>query len=155
MSDYTVRMVHRDEIDYMISMGSRLHKESAFRDMDYDYETIVPIVRSAVAGAPNLFFHCIVHVPTEVPVGMLLAVVMKSYFGKDYVANDMLLYVDREHRGLVGAELRELIDDYNMWARQRGAKRVYLSSSTTIDPDRTEKLFEACGFHKIGTLHEA
>lgn len=153
MSEYIVRQVRLEEVSYLVSMGKRMHAESLFKDMEYDENKVYRMAHAAAEGFG--FFNVIVHMETEVPVGMLLAYVTMSFFGRDLVGNDLVLVVEPEHRGRCGHELKQLIGNYHIWAKHMGAKRVYLGSSTGIDPERTAKLFESCGFKQIGTLHEA
>lgn len=150
----TVRPVHQDEVEYMVSMGKRLHAESLFSHMDYDEGPLVEYVRKAMQ-MPFYFFWCIVDQEQEVPIGMLFASLQKTYFGVDMVANDLILMVEKEHRGTCGTALGALINEYKQWAFKMGAKRVYLGTSTGIDPEATERLFQHSGFHKIGALYEA
>jgi len=149
-----VRPVHRDEVPYMVGMGKRLHAESMFSHMDYNEDELIGFVQQAMQS-PYTFFWCIVDQEQEVPIGMLLATIQKSYFGKDFVANDLVIMVEKEHRGSCGSALASIINEYKQWAFKSGAKRVYLGTSTGIDPENAEALYKRVGFSKIGVLYEA
>lgn len=149
-----VRPVHRDEIPYMVSMGKRMHAESKFAHMDFNEEETTAFV-TKLLETPYAFFWVIVDQEQEVPIGMLIAAMQKSYFGKDFVANDFILMVEKEHRGSCGSALVSLIREYRQWAFKMGAKRVYLGTSTGIDAENTEALYQRVGFSKIGALYEA
>lgn len=151
---YMVRPASPEEIPYLASMGKRLHAKSLFKDMDYNEEQVIAVGNMARTN-DHCFLHVIVDLEQDVPIGILMAMVTPTYFGKDFVANDMLLMVEEEHRGKCGAALREITTRYKNWAFHKGAKRVYLSTSTGIDTEKTKEAFEACGFHQVGTLHEA
>lgn len=153
-SDYRVRRPEMSEIKYLVSMGRRLHDNSAFRNMNYDEQQVEKLGYVAL-GTNTMFLRVIEHVPTEVPIGLLLAHLQQSYFGSDLVANDMLLMIEEEHRGQCFDALRYLTAMYRDWAQTAGAKRVYLGTSTGVDPERARIALEKCGFHQIGTLHEA
>jgi hypothetical protein len=152
---YVVRAPDRTEIRYLVGIGRRLHDNSKFREMHYDEDRVMILGYTAMDNPNHMFLQVIEDTETEVPVGMLLAGLQQSYFGKDYVANDLLLVIEEEHRGRCMDALRRITALYREWALSRGAKRIYLSSSTGIDPEKTRAAFEACGFHQIGTLHEA
>lgn len=154
-SKYVVRLPVRGEINYLVGIGRRLHDKSKFRDMEYDEHRVAILGYTAMDNPNHMFLMVIEDTQQEVPVGMLLAGIQQSYFGKDFVANDLLLVVEEEHRGRCMDALRRITALYREWALSRGAKRIYLSSSTGIDPDKTRAAFEACGFHQIGTVHEA
>jgi GNAT superfamily N-acetyltransferase len=154
MSDYRVRVPEHGEIKYLVSMARRLHDNSAFRNMDFDEDQVERLGHMSLENK-TMFLRIIEHAPTNVPVGLLLAVLQPSFFGRDLVANDMTLLVEEEHRGKCFDAIKYLTAMYRDWAQTLGAKRVYLGTSTGIDPERARKTFEACGFHQIGTLHEA
>lgn len=154
MNDYRVRVPAMEEIKYLMSMARRVHDNSAFRTMDFDDDQVEKLGCKAIAEK-YMFFQIIEHVPTNVPVGMLMACLQQTYFGRDLVANDMLLWIEEEHRGRCFDAIKYITAQYRDWAQASGAKRVYLGTSTGIDPERTRKVYEACGFHQIGTLHEA
>jgi hypothetical protein len=152
---YTVRFPRREEMRYLVSIGRRLHDNSKFRFMEYDEDRVMILGYTALDNPGHMFLMIIEDTEAEVPVGMLLAGLQQSYFGKDYVANDLLLLVEEEHRGRCMSALRRITALYREWAVERGARRVYLSTSTGVDPERTRVALEACGFHQIGTIHEA
>lgn len=155
VTDYVLRKAKLDEVDYIVSMGERMHRESLFSHMNFDYEKTRKLIVAATDGNPHLFIGVIAHIPTEVPVGGLLAGISQTFFGYDSVANDFLVLLEPEHRGRCKRELCLVIDWYKTWAINAGAKRVYLSSSTGVNPEHTARLYEHCGFAQIGTLHEA
>jgi len=155
MSDYTVRELKIDEVAYCTSMGRRMHDESAFRNMNFDEQKVAKLLFMAITNKDFLFAHVIIHEPTEVPVGGLLAGLSQTYFGSDFVSNDLMLMVEREHRGRCFDAVMRLTALYREWGIERGAKRIYLGTSTGIEPETTRRVLEACGFKQIGTLHEA
>jgi hypothetical protein len=135
-------------------MGKRLHGESLFSNMDYNEESVAKLGHVA-ATDENFFFHTIVELPTDVPVGMLIGMLQTTFFGTDKIATDLLFFIEPEHRGQCAEAIQEITTRYSRWGFYKGAKRVYLVSSTGIEPERTEHAYEACGFRKIGTVHEA
>jgi hypothetical protein len=136
-------------------MGKRLHEESLFRDMEYSEDAVTALGHVAREDTEHYFLHVIVDVEQEVPVGMLLAMLTPTYFGGDRIANDLLLMIEPAHRGHCGSALKEITSRYRNWGFHKGAKRVYLASTTGIEPERTRDIYEVCGFHQVGTIHEA
>lgn len=123
--------------------------------MRYDEAHVMQIGYTALEGPSPLFLQAIIHIETEIPVGFLLACVTCSFFGPDLVANDLVLCIEPEYRGKCGMAIKQLTERYKNWARGVGAKRIYLATSTGIEPEHTRLAYEACGFHVIGTIHEA
>lgn len=154
-SEYTVRHARQDEVRYLVNMAARMHEESLFKGMDFDHEQMTHVLEAAVDRGPVLFLQIIEHVPTEVPVGALLACVQRSFFGKDMIATDLGLIVEREYRGRCGKQVKQLLENYRAWAKSCNAKRIYAGTTTGIEAEKTETVLELCGFHRIGTIHEA
>ena len=152
---YQVRLPRREEMRYLVGIGRRLHDNSKFRDMEYNEDRVMILGYTAMDHPQHMFLMIIEDTETEVPVGFLLAGLQQSFFGKDFVANDLTLVVEDEHRGRCMDALRRITALYREWALERGAKRIYLGTSTGVDPERTRAVFEACGFQQVGTLHEA
>jgi hypothetical protein len=135
-------------------MGKRMHGDSLFNAMEFNDEQVTSIGMMA-RESDTMFLHVIVDVEQDVPVGMLLATLSPSFFGKDLVANDLLLLIEDEHRGHCGSALKEITSRYKNWAFHKGAKRVYLATSTGLMAEKTKEAYEACGFRQVGTIHEA
>lgn len=151
---YKVREGREDDIPTLIQLGERLHQESAFKHMDYNYVKVATLLMMGIKGQNGLFLRVITN-GEDKPVGMLGGQVTTSYFGHDSVANDMSLSIDPPHRGRCFVAIQEVVSQYHKWARENGAKRIYLSTSTGIEAENTAKLYETLGFRKIGTIHEA
>lgn len=150
---YIVRQTRPEEIPHLIEMGRKLHGSSLFKDMDYDVDHTFSICNAAL-NYPDKFFFNVIAVD-DVPVGMLLAAMNVTFFGKDVVANDLLLFIEEEHRHMCGEALQEITRRYKHWATHYNARRIYLATTTGIEPERTREVFEKCGFHQVGTIHEA
>ena len=65
------------------------------------------------------------------------------------IAQDIIIFVSKESRGYG----KLLINDWIQWAKDKGAKEVCLSTGSGIDTDTTCKLFERCGFRKVGYMY--
>lgn len=63
-------------------------------------------------------------------------------------ASDLILYVRPGERGAwVGVNL---VRAYRRWAIEQGAERIYLGTSTGIEPERFRALFQRLGFEHVG-----
>ena len=152
---YEVREALEIEIPQLTALGKQLHEESAFSHMQYDEVMCGGWARFAMDKPNKIFLKVIIEKAHGKVVGILLAKMDQSYFGKDAIAHDMLLGIDKDHRGRCRDALVWLVNEYQAWAIKQGAKRVFLASYTNVEAERTEKLFEHLGFRKIGTVHEA
>jgi hypothetical protein len=151
---YMVRPVRADEIAYLVELGKKWHEESLFRSMDFDEKRCNDIVQYAM-GSENHFVYVIALMPEDVPVGGLFARLQDTFFGKDMIADDVLFFVEMEHRTPSVLAVRELLSKYKHWGHHKGASRVFLAVSSGIEPEQTAKVLDACGFTQVGTVHEA
>lgn len=151
---YEVREALEIELPALVELGEKWHQESAFRHMDYNVNIIRGLLHAALSSS-DLFLHVIVEKSSGKIVGGMLAALQRTFFGNDRVANDMMLGIDKEHRGKCINALVVIVNKYREWAVDNGALRIYLGTSTGVDPEKTEKTFEMLGFRRIGTLHEA
>ena|SRR5215471_18615919 len=150
---YRVREVKESDVSEIVELGAKLHAESLFSHMRYDEQRCKNVVRWAHEGNHGLWMRVVEsggHV-----VGFLLAQAWESFFGPDKVANDLIMVIDKPHRGHAFIAIQEMVEQYHAWARKNGALRVYLSTTTGIEPEETAKLYETLGFRQIGTIHEA
>lgn len=150
---YRVRDATRDDIPSVILIGEQFHKESRYSHMDFSYEKVAEQAVVALE-IPNKEFFQVITYNDEV-VGMLSATMDQTAFGIDAVAHDRMLGLAKEHRNKCFVALQKIIDNYHKWAREKGAKRIFLSTTTGVEPEKTAKLYETMGFHQVGTIHEA
>lgn len=151
---YYVRSARMEELEHLVQMGARMHAESStFRHMDYSFAKVAELGAQAILDESNLFLRVISRKEDDVAVGMFLANMQTSYFGKDRIANDLLVMVEKEHRGHCYYQMQEIAGEYKLWARERGAKIIWLATSTGIETDKTSMLFASLGFPPVGRLH--
>lgn len=79
-------------------------------------------------------------------VGMFLGCISQSFFGKDIIASDTLLYVDKEHRG--GFHGASMIKKFVEWSKLSGAKQIRPGVST--GDEVASKVYERLGFKNVG-----
>lgn len=80
-------------------------------------------------------------------VGVFIGQVEEQFFGNDLAAWDLVQYVLPEYRGHVGPRL---IREYIRRAKMFGIADINIGISTALEPERTGKLYECLGFHKVG-----
>lgn len=81
-------------------------------------------------------------------IGMFAGVCLDHWCFAGKTASDLVLYVRSGRRG--GLAGLRLVQSYVKWARDRGALRAYLSTSTGIEAERFAALFERTGFERVG-----
>lgn len=151
---YEVREPLEIELLAIAQLGEEWHKESAFSHMEYNVSKVAALLSMSLVKK-EMFVQVMIEKQTGKVVGLMWAELQESYFGRDKVANDWMLGVAKEHRGKCTNALFHLVNNYRAWAIESGARRIYLATTTGVEPEKTEATFERLGFHKIGTIHEA
>lgn len=146
-----VRPVRREEVPRLVLAGKLIHQLSAYAHMAFDVPTLIKRGEHSLQYPDQFFAEAITK--DDLAIGVLWAMISPSFFGPDLVAQDLIFFVMPQFHNRVGEALREIVDNYQTWARMRGAKMVNLGCSTQIDPERTAALFEHLGYPRTGSLH--
>lgn len=146
-----VRPLTLPDIPAVCAGAARIHALSLYAHMDYDPAVFAATLTTAVSHPERAFAEVIEH--GGEPIGLLLAACPQSWFGKDRMAADALLYLLPEYWGKAGGSLKKIISRYEFWARGLGARVITLATTTGIQPEKTESFYERCGFAKVGSLH--
>lgn len=134
----------------MLEMGMMMHAESSYRDKSMSADKVGTLFWAGISETGDIFLR-VVRKDGEIIGGMLGMLTPYWFSDTDLLAVDLALFVRQDKRGAIAA--KKLIDAFADWARDHGAREVSLASSTEVAPERTAKLFEACGFPQIGTIH--
>lgn len=137
------------DIMAMEELAKKMHEEGAFRDLDYSSRKVLAIGKQ-VLNDPN-YFGVLCEYNDEI-IGLMVCYVSEFYFGKDKIAQDMVLYVDKSRRGGLGAI--RMIERYVEWAVEKGCKEIQLGQTVGIDAEAVHKLYTHAGFELIGQLYK-
>lgn len=143
-----VRLMAERDIPKVVAMGADMHAESQYRGMDYD-PYVCHALAEAVIQDPNQIA-LVAETDGEV-VGMISGYVAPFYFGSDLMAADRILYVMPEYRG--SSAFIRLVKAFCEWATEEGARQVFISTSSDINTDQTDALFERMAFETVGAIH--
>jgi GNAT superfamily N-acetyltransferase len=143
-----IRQMNDDDLEDLIAMGYDMHQESWFHNLNYDPHKLRLLYESIKAYPARLC--AFVAEEGDKKVGMFVGGIAEFYFGNDKLASDLLLFVTKEHRGSTAAP--RLIKAYIAWAKANEARSINLGISTSINVDRTAKLYEKLGFTLDGHL---
>jgi len=135
---------YRDVFDCEKMMRD-FHKESGQRDAEYDPQKVRRYFLQHIDSPKGLAL--VIEKNGEI-VGCFLGNLTRSWFSDAVIAEDSALYVKPEHRG--GMNAMRLLKRYQEWAEENGAAESWVFVGAEIDTERTAKLFERCGFAKVG-----
>lgn len=130
--------------DAVVSLGVRMNSESpVYSGQHIDYAYTASFFTRAwdvgvLIGAVDTDSH-----------GCLIGSVSPTWYSPSPIASEWMLYVVPEHRG-TGLAVK-LIQRFTEIARQRGAHKLYVGSSTGINDEGVRKLYERLGFVSVGS----
>jgi len=142
-----VRPFKESDIATMIELGIKLHKESNFKELNYDKNKLIALGEAIIANT-NVYYAIVAEDENKVLLGMFVGVIIEYYFSKDRFASDLLFYVDKNKRGAL-ASLR-MLKEFELWAKRKNAKEVRPGTSTGIEIERTRKLYRHLGYEVTG-----
>ena len=126
----------------MLRLGHLMKIEGAFVNCDWDEQKLLNLFEQ-----PNIFCVLGQNEGGEY-VSFFLGMVCQQFFGNDWVATDLAMYVHPDYRG--GSYFVRMTKEFEIWARNVGAKEIYLGQSTGINIEKTKSMFERLGYQPIG-----
>ncbi len=140
-----IRPAEQADIVDLLALCYKMHKESSYSNMDYNMEQMGSVLSQLISSR-----QCVIVSESEGKItGMFVGYKSQSFFGKDWVANDLLLYVLPEHRG--GITAARLIKAFTEWAeRQPEVKQIRPGISTGEVGEKAIGLYERLGYRRAG-----
>ncbi len=148
----TVRGLRPSESDkkLIVEFGRKIFEESkkvrkSLQNRTYNEEKCGELFDNWKQGAD---IYAAIAERDGVPIGAVAAYTLPCHFSDGFVAFDLFVYVEPEHRGGKAAFL--LIDSYEKWAKQHDVIEICLGVSTGIHPEKTGSFYERLGYEKVG-----
>lgn len=149
MSEYIVRdATPSDVLDIVLSVKS-FCKEIPHPAWSKVNATKVNSLVTALIDSPNGFVN-IVETEGEV-VGALIAIVSDIPISDFMFAQELMFWVDPEHRN--GKTASKLISNYVEWSKAKGCKFIRLSELDKVLEGKAGLLFKRKGFKPIETAY--
>jgi GNAT superfamily N-acetyltransferase len=142
-----IRDFTADDMPQIIALGRQMHKESSYNGLDFDDDTVMDLADQWLSN-PEIYFCRVAEDKQKEIFGMYVGLISSYYFGKDLVANDLLLFVVPDRRGSIAAV--KLIKEFEQWAKDKGAAEVRPALSTGVKVEETKQLYEALGYEAVG-----
>ncbi len=146
-SSVIIRDLKLDDMQQVLTLAEEAHGESSYSHLDFDPEVITSMAITWVAN-PEVYFCKLVTSQENKIFAMYVGLISSYYFGKDLVANDLLLFVSQDRRGGIAAA--RLIKEFEDWAFANGAKEIRPASSTGVKTEETRQLYNALGYDTVG-----
>lgn len=137
-----VREFKMTDLPQMIALGSQMHQESIFRELDYQPAKLITLAERTLVDD---YVQGWVYTVEDEVIGICAAWCNSHFFGDDLIAGDFFVYVTKEHRGKSMAGIK-LIKAYLTWAADLGATSIGLGVSANINSKAVGKLYRRLGF---------
>lgn len=145
----TIRPPRESDVEAIVAMGERMHRESAYGFLPYDSGKVARLVRAFV-HEPEVYGGFVAE--DAALLGMIGGYVSDYFFCDEKVVSDMIFFVERPYRG--GSAAARLIRAFTDWAIERGAREMCLGISTGIHTEKTGRFYEHLGFSPAGALYK-
>ena len=129
-----------------VEMGMLAFGESAFSGkVEFDDQKLLEIAEKYAVEDGHVL---LIAVDDGETVGVFAGNMSEFYFSSDKFARDVLWYVREKYRKLgVGLELLAM---FEAWAKDEGAKMVYLSQDSGINMDKFTRILDKRGYGLVG-----
>jgi hypothetical protein len=141
-----IRTMTDSDIPALVNMGERMHTESVYRDLTFDPIKAMDNAFEIIEN-PETMLGLVAEQDGEL-IGMATSYVMPYEHGPDLVSGDMLVFVDYGHRG--SSAFVRMMQARVAWAQSKGAKMIFMGTSTGVNTEQTAALLEHMGYEKIG-----
>lgn len=131
-----------------VRLGEAMWSESGTHSsMPRDVDKMIEFAY-AMRSDPQSFFNVALHADTV--TGFLIGSIAPYGFSHETFAYDRLVYVTPNKRGTYAA--RMLIRAFEHWAKHKRARHVMMGTTTGINTDAVERLYNKLGFRTVGKL---
>lgn len=130
-------------IDQAIDLLKKMHSETRYSQFDFCEDQTREYLNDVVNK--NQFI-------TVRDGGIMIGSLSEMFFSKSLCANDVLIYVDKDHRksGLAKSMLLEFIE----WAKSHGAAFISVGQTTGVEEKGYSQLMKSIGAVKCGVVYE-
>ncbi len=139
-----IRLATTDDLNEMSDLGLDFHVNSTFSSMNYSKDDVEKTIRNLIE---NNQFVVVAESDNKEIIGVMLGLIEKSWFGKDFIASDLTLLVKKNFRG--GLVAFRLVKSFIKWAKLAGASQIRPGvSSGNFEAD---VFYKRLGFLKCGS----
>lgn len=140
-----IRRLEQLDIPDIIRLGGRMHEESQYGVLAYSPERVADKCYQVTV---NLHMFGVVAYSDGSIIGMMGGQVYQYDYGDELIATDILVYVSPAYRGSMA--FIKMVRKYVAWAKEQGAKLVFLSQTTGVNQESVSSLYQRLGFKPVG-----
>lgn len=130
-----------------LEVAREIHAHSIYANMPLDNTKLIKQLSMASNGiSPERYFKLAIR--GDEVLGGFLGGLVRVFFCDEFTAKDMGWWIKESARGSAAGVL--LLNDFEKWAKAKGARKVMLGQSGVENIERTGKLFYHCGYQFTG-----
>lgn len=135
------------DLPKILTMCERFHAESYFNFLSYDGGVMLQTVLKLMSSPKGAVY--VAKDDKGIVCGAVLGYVNQYFFNGESQVSELMVYVDEEHRG--GMYGPGLIKQLIKFGKEQKVREVVLMAGSGVESERTEALYKALGFTKIGS----
>lgn len=138
-----------DVLADLLSLAEQMHADSQYAHIPFDAIAMTDVLSHSFCYTQTHYVAAVIKEGKTV-AGMIGLIEPYLFNRQYYVARDIGLFVTPNQRNAVFA--KALINDFEDWAKQRGASDVVLGATAAVDFERTTDFYQRLGYSKFGCL---
>lgn len=142
-----IEIITESNVADALKLGHALCEESRYSAFSFNLDKLMVFADAAMAL--DDYAGWLAYVDGK-PVGIMVGFYTEFIFGKDRIAQDIMLYVLSGHRGSRLAF--KLVQAYEQWAIDQGCRVAQLGATTGIETERTVAFLERLGYSRVGII---
>lgn len=130
-------------IEKALDLLEKMHSETRYKAFAFDREKTRAFLRDVIEKGQFI---------SVKDGGIMIGSLSDMFFGPGTIANDILLFVEKEKRrtGIAKDMLVEFID----WAKSHGADSIVVGQTTGVEQKGYTKLMKSIGATQCGVVYE-
>jgi len=133
---------------YIAALGRHMHCESNYSNIPYDGSCFLDFIFYVIDHPDDVFGLTVLD--GESVVGFFMGELGSYFYSEEKLAENLAIYLDPKHRSYILA--RRMVNEFEGWAREHGAKRVYLDVSFGPSDEKVGKFFKYLGYSDKGNV---
>ena len=147
---YSVRISSPEDFDSINALGQWFQENSNFANCGWSPHKIMKMVLAGSDPYSNTFME-VCTLDGEV-VGFFIGVLTDYFFSSRSIAQEQCVFFKLEHRTEVSTPLKQMMQDFEDWARARDAVETCIGITSGISGEGYPKFIQSQGYKKAGLI---
>ena len=145
-----IRTPDLGDIPAIIGMAKAFQRNSLFRDCGFDENKVHGIIHRCMD--PTSPYFMVVGLEDGKVLGAFCGSVSEYFFSRERIATDLAIYVNPEDRRFAYKFLNKAVQEFEAWAKSRGAREVCIAPASGAYSPAFEKYLVKKNYKKVGFI---